>query len=348
MSKKRRSFRRALARAFGTIVAARIFLSVVVLALIVVHGLFPKSFDVDAITLGLLAILLIVLLIPILSSAHFPGGGGLVFRLDKLAKESGEAAEAEEAKLEFAPAEPMPSTEDAAEHHPDGQGVHDDGAARPPTSDGIVDEILDDASRSPTIGLIRLSVELERAVSELLLSAGWTLPSLRPGLQAGVERLVEVGVLTRSAASALTIFRDVRNEVIHGGRKYSEAEIIRAIDAAIPLLRAVLAIPRESNFVFAPGISLFRDEHLSERIADATGVMLKTRSGGGVETSYRIFPTTRVDYEAGRQVAWEWGPRQWGPAWYQDPTTGQVKQGWSGSMEFVGRMFPADTSNVSG
>jgi hypothetical protein len=49
-------------------------------------------------------------------------------------------------------------------------------------------------------------------------------------------------------------------------------------------------------------------------------------------------PTTQTHFQVGKQVSWEWnGKFVLGPAWYRDSETGEVKQAWVGSTEFIGR-----------
>jgi hypothetical protein len=268
--------------------------------------------------------------VPILKSASLPWGAGLNFRedLDKLRKESQLAEEEQESRpgiIVTTNFDPLIEEALRAQH------------SRERSADEVVTEVLQEAAWSPKVGLMLLSAELERAVRTLWMTTGWGQPQPRFTLRQGVERLVQLGVLTQSAASALAVFQSVRNEIIHGGRVASDDEVIRALDAAIPLLWAVLAVPAEKNFVLHPGVDLYSDPEATVPITDAKGVILETVSPGGVSTTLRIFPTTKTDYQLGKQVSWEWGPRQWGEAWYRDPESGEVKQAWGGSMEFRGR-----------
>lgn len=50
------------------------------LALIVVHGVAPSTFEVDEVTVGLLAVLLLLALLPAVQTARLPGGTELEFR----------------------------------------------------------------------------------------------------------------------------------------------------------------------------------------------------------------------------------------------------------------------------
>ncbi len=186
------------------------------------------------------------------------------------------------------------------------------------------------------MALILLSAHLERAVRELLLTTGWGTGPWR-GLRTGVERLVEVGVMTAGAASALNSFARVRNGIVHGFAGATDDEVIAAIDSGIALLRVVRAIPRERHFVQHVGVPVFADENMSKEL-DVKAVILKAVSPGAAAVTFRIFPTSRMHFEIGMEVAWEWSGPTHGEAWYADPEDGgHIKQAWLGSMEFVGR-----------
>jgi hypothetical protein len=205
------------------------------------------------------------------------------------------------------------------------------------SADDIIAEALTAAARSPRVGLMILGSELERAVRFLLVSSGWDTSPRSYSLRRSIDRLVELGLLTRSAASALDLFQTVRNEIVHGGKVVPEEEILRALDAAIPLLRAILAIPRETNLVHYADVDLYADSRGTTKLSDAKGLLLKTLSPGGASVRYRIFPTTKTDYEIGKQVTWEWGTRTWGDTWYKDPESGEIRPAWTSSLEFRGR-----------
>jgi hypothetical protein len=62
------------------LLSSRFWLGALVVLLIALHGLVPDAFNVDGLTLGLLAILVVLALRPYLKSFSLPGGGGGVFR----------------------------------------------------------------------------------------------------------------------------------------------------------------------------------------------------------------------------------------------------------------------------
>jgi hypothetical protein len=146
-----------------------------------------------------------------------------------------------------------------------------------------------------------------------------------------------VGVLTESAASALGLFSDVRNKIVHGVQKVSDEEVLRAIDAGIPLLRAVVAIPRERHAVLYPNIELFAADACSTRHR-GSGVIIETTSPWGAQVRRELFPRWCLIMCRGWWLTWEWNSEQtWPAAWYKDVTTGKVELAWSSASEFVGR-----------
>jgi hypothetical protein len=164
-----------------------------------------------------------------------------------------------------------------------------------------------------------------------------------------VARLVELGVIPASATSAADLFRQVRNDVVHGAQPHSGDDILRAIDSGIGIYNAVANVPRERNFVLATDIPLFGDEALTVPITDATGIMLRTVAANSQKTeSERIFPTTRDHFRVGEEVSWVWSSSHvWRSAWYRHPKTDAVRKGWDSAAEFIGTPIddppPADT-----
>jgi hypothetical protein len=296
--------------------------------LIVVHGLWPEKFEVDTVTVALVALIVTVVLLPLLESASLPGGGGFVFRdkLDKLGKAAEMVAD------EIAKAD---------QDDPDNDQDETNAAQRDVqrlAADEVVGEVLEVAARSPKLALMLISSELERAIHHLLMGSGWGAGRRRWALRDGVARLVELGVLPASAKPAADLLTQVRNAVVHGARPRSEDEVLRALDSGIEIYNAVANVPRERNFVFATDVPIFSDEDATQPITDAKGVMLRTVSPGARRTeSRRIFPTTRDHFRLGDEVAWVWGDsRRWGEAWYRDPESGAIHKAWEGSLEFIG------------
>jgi hypothetical protein len=114
--------------------------------------------------------------------------------------------------------------------------------------------------------------------------------------------------------------------------------VLRALDSGLTILRALRAIPHEVHVVYHPGVELFADAELTQQLPNVRGVILESTSPDGATTHLRIFPTTSRHFQKGKRVAWEWhDATTWGPAWYREPDTGETKQAWHSSAEFIGR-----------
>lgn len=201
----------------------------------------------------------------------------------------------------------------------------------------VAQQIISEAAKSPKAALISLSSELEKLAREILATTGHLQGRRHVAMPQAISELHKTHGLASHVPSSLHHFWDVRNRVIHLGEGNDE-DILRALDSGIALLRALQAVPRETNIVSNPRVQIYADPELESPIEGIHGVFLESRSPGGVSTFYRVFPTTRNDYVAGKSVTWEWNmSRVTGPAWYRNPATGAAEPAWSSSAEFVGR-----------
>jgi hypothetical protein len=90
--------------------------------------------------------------------------------------------------------------------------------------------------------------------------------------------------------------------------------------------------------VYEPCAELFSDSEARNRLPNVCGLIVETTSPGGATKQRRIFPTTKSNYHRGERVSWEWNSdNKYGATWYKDPDTGEIKQAWLGSAEFIGR-----------
>ena len=255
------------------------------------------------------------------------------------------------ARAEEAAAEPADGDSEATEREETARTSTPDGASRRTYTDapsgGIVvggtasselstadpvRAILADAATSPKVALIALSLEIEREVREIL--AGSQDPSTWAGRSLGhmLGRL-EMGP---SVQRAIERFREVRNRIVHG-QGASEGEVLRALDSGITILEALRRIPRNVHVVAEPSLEIFADAEGRERREGVHGVGLETRYGDRTDP-VAVFPTTKIHFEKGRPVAWEWSFDQtWPESWYRDPETGEIRYAWTNSAEFVGR-----------
>jgi hypothetical protein len=199
-------------------------------------------------------------------------------------------------------------------------------------------QILGEAARSPKAALLLLASELERELRQLLASMGLLSEQRRPvTFKQGLDVLEARGGFPVHVASSARLFYDVRNRLVHGFQS-SDNDILAAIDSGLTILRALRAIPHEINHVHDPGVPVYEDSSLTRPRTGVLGVVLETRSPGGARTDFRIYPSTRTDYQKGQRVSWEWNmTRVFDQSWYRDPQTGEVKEAWTSSTEFAGR-----------
>jgi len=199
-------------------------------------------------------------------------------------------------------------------------------------------DVIEASAKDPKIGILILSSEIEKEMRTLLGSLGWLADKNYRSIHEGFETLSQKRLLPEHTMGSVRIFWQLRNEIVHGKVVDSESHVIRVLDIGMTLLRTLRAIPRETYIVHHPGVDLFSDPDCTTKIQGVKGLILETISPGGVEKSYRIYPTTKTDYVKGRQVAWEWNlSKTWGRSWYIDPGTNEKKAAWRSAGEFVGR-----------
>jgi hypothetical protein len=171
-------------------------------------------------------------------------------------------------------------------------------AAPSTASAGLADdssiEILREANRSPKAALLLLAAELEREARQALASVGHLKGQKYVPLSQALEVLQkQFGGLPGHIPSSLKLFWEVRSRLVHGGQA-GEEEILRAVDSGLTILKALRAIPRETNFVYHPGVEVFQDAACTIPWTNTKGVILETETPGGTRRFFRIFPTTQT------------------------------------------------------
>ncbi|MCG6146614.1 hypothetical protein [Leptospira bandrabouensis] len=204
--------------------------------------------------------------------------------------------------------------------------------------ENAVSEIVNDSSIDPKIGLIRLAIEIEKQLREIMFTTGWHTNIKRYSVHESFAFLTTNGVLPKNILSSLKIFWDLRSKIIHGSNSINNDEIIRIIDIGLVLLNAINAIPREINIVYQINIQLYSDENCTIKNMKGFGLMLETTSPGKTTKTLRIFPTNLTNYEIGKCVTWEWSfDNVWDKCFYIHPDTNEKTLAWSQSAEFIGR-----------
>lgn len=201
-----------------------------------------------------------------------------------------------------------------------------------------IKQVLDEATRSPKIALITLSGHIEIAARKALASLGhWNSSRKYFSPLEAIEKINDkTGGLPRHVISSMKLFMEIRNKLVHM-REAPEEDIISALDSGIIILRSLKALPVQTSTVLYTDVPIFHDAECEYR-SGGLGVILESVSPGGVRKTKVIFPTLRDWFKPGQTVSWEWDLQNvWQETWYVDPDTGEKKQGWASSGEFVGR-----------
>ena len=202
--------------------------------------------------------------------------------------------------------------------------------------DALVTKLLGVAADNPRIGLIELSIELERAIRRVLAASGKVERLARPKGLAAMARSADV--LPAAVVQTVQDFARVRNRLVHGhDTDVSNSELARAVDIGVDLLRAFQRLLRSAPRVVTSGIPLYRDSARSEQVLGVSGVVIEAPSGDRGVTRH-VFPTTQSDLKPGDLVSWEWDEtRVWSSLWYYDPSACHTRIAFESSFEFVGR-----------
>lgn len=125
-----------------------------------------------------------------------------------------------------------------------------DGAKNVAAVENAVEEVLREAARSPKLGLMLLAAKLERAAREAAEAAGLAGTG-RYTAYNWIKSLVIANLLPREGAEAFVLFLNVRNRIVHG-QDAEDADIARAIDSGVQLLKILIAIPKPPGQASAP------------------------------------------------------------------------------------------------
>lgn len=199
------------------------------------------------------------------------------------------------------------------------------------------DKVLSRAVQAPKAALMLLASDIERELRQLLAATGWHQGKPFTPVPLGIERVARMTPMPEALTEAVQQFWPIRSKLVHG-HDVNDGQVLRAIDAGLVLLKAIRAVPHETNVVHHSGVEVFGDQAGTTRVDGVRALILETTSSDGQQTKFRVFPTTRTDYVKGKRVAWEWSSRNtWKKCWYRDPDSREIRPGWDSSMEFVGR-----------
>jgi hypothetical protein len=208
---------------------------------------------------------------------------------------------------------------------------------------GFEEKIFEEAIQSPSVAMMRLSLEIDRQLRLILAVIGRLKEYIGQSPNDALDLIAKSNVgnsIPSELRDTLESFWDLRNVIVHGGRA-KESLSMRSIDYGFRILRMLQAIPRPS-FIVVASVLVFSDATCSVPRQDVRGVILD-HIWPNNENHVRHIHATRKDYIQGQSVSWEWdltGNRWeggWGETWYRDPDSGETKLAWSASAEFIGR-----------
>jgi hypothetical protein len=195
------------------------------------------------------------------------------------------------------------------------------------------DRIYEEAARSPKVALMALSALIDRRSHEVLASSQEPEHWEQATLGQKLHRL-DLSPDLRLAAAA---FQEVRARIVHG-HEATDEDALRAIDIGVTLLRTIDRLPHGLHYVVEPSVECFEDANGERPFTDFHGVLLEPVPQTQGKIHLHAFPTTRDHFRKGKPVSWEWNRFvRYPEAWYRDPRDGEIKYGWTGALEFVGR-----------
>ncbi len=189
-----------------------------------VHGFKPQWLTLDWPTIVLLLAGVFLLFVPlddlgeIFESLEI-GKTKLLFRRVKKLDESVTRVELETV---------IPSLNAAVEHRQESGSVATD-------SDQEIEQLL---STDKEMALIRVGVEIERVLAELERGLPVSSPVRGIVWSRTMRNLVQAGRITPQVSTALTEFRNIRNQLIHpSGGRVPNGAVLSAVDSGLKLLK---------------------------------------------------------------------------------------------------------------
>ncbi len=200
--------------------------------------------------------------------------------------------------------------------------------------------ILGEALVNPKAALMHLTIEIDRELRKLLVSAGLLRKyiGLSQGLPTGLAILRLGGsVVPKNLEEAVHEFWSLRNSALHN----ADFEVPPwAFEKGLRILHILEEVPRPSYVVKKANVPLYSDKDCQVLRKDVYGVMLETFDALGNSHGLRVFPTIR-EYVDGQSVGWEWSDdfkkHSWDDTWYKELQTGQCTQAFNSSTAFMGR-----------
>ena len=198
--------------------------------------------------------------------------------------------------------------------------------------------IEQEASDAPKMLLINTRIDLENAVVSFMESAGQSGKiTADPIRNIRTEQLI--GYFSKDLAEACIEFINLEDRLVNT-MATSQEEFTIATNTGKKLIQRVQSLPGEIIKVRYANVALFSDAECTLPIRDATGLIIEVTSKETKQKRLQVFPTTVTPqyYKPGMVLSWEWNNSlEWGPTWYKDPKSGEIKKAFDSSMDFVPR-----------
>ena len=209
-------------------------------------------------------------------------------------------------------------------------------------------DLLEETARSPKVGLMLVGAEIEREARNLATSLEASAHDKRErrgpmatSLTRNIISLTEMGVLPQGILKSLEQFRAVRGEIVHGGLRVSDDEILRAVDSGLVILRAIKAVPRGKFIVRTAGFKVYSDPKCEDLRSDVLGALIDHIGPGGIKLREWVVPRRENDLHPGDLVTFKFGSPEphWDESWYRDDATGEIHHAWGYAVEFAGKVI---------
>jgi len=202
--------------------------------------------------------------------------------------------------------------------------------------------VLNELPKSPIGALVILAAEIERKVRRILFSTGWFngLPHAdRTSVKRSMDELARLKQIPSAMVESVSTFLKIRNRVLHG-KPTTDAEVLRAVDLGLQILRSMSGIRFDNRRVRHSGLDAYVDRACVQKRDGVWVLVLDTSSNDGRYTRIETFPTKQPSIPEGHFVTYEWdltSDEEIGDTWYLDPTSGEARNAWGSSRIFTGR-----------
>lgn len=220
----------------------------------------------------------------------------------------------------------------AAEEVPQGGDVPVAAAEGESEVDEFIADVLEEAGRNPKLGLMLLSMGLDR-LSRRIAKARQT-PN-----QSSISHVVRElqPTLPVNITAALEDFRAIRNKIVHG-MSATQNDIIRAIDSGIMIYRALSNVSLPLFKVITPHVELYQDPAGQRKFPFHHGVEVKNLNDDSSELPL-IYPT-RLHFSEGDLIVPAWNMNTvLREIYYRKADTGEIVLQWTESAEFAGEVI---------